>query len=55
MATFFPEVAERIQADIEQRLEEGGYGDIQGGQQLADTSDGSTAGPERRSQTSGCT
>lgn len=36
-AYIFPEVAERIQSDIEKRLEEGGYGDIQGGQQLADT------------------
>ncbi|HZG38879.1 MAG TPA: peptidase, partial [Nodosilinea sp.] len=33
----FPEVAEKIQADIVQRLEAGGYGDIAGGQQLADT------------------
>jgi hypothetical protein len=36
-AYIFPEVAERIQADIEKRLDDGGYGDIQGGQQLADT------------------
>ncbi|MBW4484130.1 MAG: S41 family peptidase [Tildeniella torsiva UHER 1998/13D] len=36
-AYVFPEVAEKIQADLEQRLESGGYGDIQGGQQLADT------------------
>ena len=36
-AYVFPEVAEKIQADIEQRLEARGYGDIQGGQQLADT------------------
>jgi hypothetical protein len=36
-AYVFPEVAEKLQADIEQRLEAGGYGDIRGGQQLADT------------------
>lgn len=36
-AYVFPEVAEKIQDDIEQRLESGGYGDIGGGQQLADT------------------
>ncbi|TVQ07478.1 MAG: peptidase [Leptolyngbya sp. DLM2.Bin27] len=36
-AYVFPAVAEKIQADIEQRLEAGGYGDITGGQQLADT------------------
>jgi hypothetical protein len=36
-AYIFPEVAEGIQADLEKRLEEGGYGDINGGQQLADT------------------
>jgi retinol-binding protein 3 len=36
-AYVFPEVAEKIQLDIEQRLESGGYGEIQGGQQLADT------------------
>lgn len=36
-AYIFPEVAETIQADIEQRLEQGGYADIKGGQQLADT------------------
>lgn len=36
-AYVFPEVAEKIQADIEQRLEAGGYGEIAGGQQLADT------------------
>jgi C-terminal processing protease CtpA/Prc len=36
-AYIFPEVAERIQADIQRRLDEGGYGDVQGGQQLADT------------------
>lgn len=36
-AYVFPAVAEKIQADIEQRLEAGGYGDIKGGQQLADT------------------
>ena len=35
-AYVFPEVAEKIQADIVQRLESGGYGDIAGGQQLAD-------------------
>ncbi|MEY3297595.1 MAG: hypothetical protein RLZZ597_855 [Cyanobacteriota bacterium] len=33
----FPEVAEKIQADLEQRLGRGGYRDINGGQQLADT------------------
>jgi len=33
----FPEVAETIQADIQQRLDAGGYGEIKGGQQLADT------------------
>jgi hypothetical protein len=36
-AYIFPEVAERIQADIERRMEAGGYSDVQGGQQLADT------------------
>ncbi|WOD38061.1 S41 family peptidase [Nodosilinea sp. E11] len=36
-AYVFPEVAEKIQADIEQRRETGGYGEITGGQQLADT------------------
>ncbi|MGB3309355.1 MAG: S41 family peptidase [Nodosilinea sp.] len=36
-AYVFPEVTEKIQDDIEQRLESGGYGDITGGQQLADT------------------
>ncbi len=33
----FPEVAERIQSDIKRRLAEGGYADLSGGQQLADT------------------
>jgi hypothetical protein len=33
----FPEVAERIQADMQRRLAEGGYADLRGGQQLADT------------------
>jgi retinol-binding protein 3 len=33
----FPEVAEKIQADLDRRLDGGGYGDINGGQQLADT------------------
>ncbi|MFH7242952.1 MAG: S41 family peptidase [Spirulina sp.] len=33
----FPAVAEKIQADLEQRLDSGGYRDINGGQQLADT------------------
>ncbi|NJL46550.1 MAG: S41 family peptidase [Leptolyngbyaceae cyanobacterium SM2_5_2] len=33
----FPEVAEKIQADLEQRLDTNGYSDINGGQQLADT------------------
>ncbi len=32
----FPEVAETIQADIQRRLDQGGYADITGGQQLAD-------------------
>ncbi|MBD1873922.1 S41 family peptidase [Nodosilinea sp. FACHB-131] len=36
-AYVFPEVAEKIQNDLEQRLEAGGYGDLTGGQQLADT------------------
>lgn len=36
-AYVFPEVAEKIQGDIQQRLDAGGYGDIRGGQQLADT------------------
>ncbi|MGG6239614.1 S41 family peptidase [Nodosilinea sp. AN01ver1] len=36
-AYVFPEVAEKIQHDIEQRLEAGGYGDVTGAQQLADT------------------
>ncbi|MBE9139663.1 S41 family peptidase [Nodosilinea sp. LEGE 07088] len=36
-AYVFPAVAEKIQHDIEQRLEAGGYSDITGGQQLADT------------------
>ncbi len=36
-AYVFPEVAEKIQIDIEQRLEREGYGDMRGGQQLADT------------------
>ncbi|MFQ4137513.1 S41 family peptidase [Nodosilinea sp. PGN35] len=36
-AYVFPEVAEKIQADLEQRLESGGYGNITGAQQLADT------------------
>ncbi|NJL45663.1 MAG: peptidase, partial [Leptolyngbyaceae cyanobacterium SM2_3_12] len=36
-AYVFPEIAEKIQDDIDQRLEAGGYGDIKGGQQLADT------------------
>ncbi len=33
----FPEVAEKIQSDLEQRWSAGGYGDMTGGQQLADT------------------
>jgi hypothetical protein len=33
----FPEIAEKIQADLDQRLDNGGYGNITGGQQLADT------------------
>jgi hypothetical protein len=36
-AYVFPSVAAKIRADIAQRLEAGGYGDIKGGQQLADT------------------
>jgi retinol-binding protein 3 len=36
-AYVFPAVAEKIQLDMEQRLETGGYGDLRGGQQLADT------------------
>ncbi|MGF1569043.1 MAG: S41 family peptidase [Nodosilinea sp.] len=36
-AYVFPEVAEKIQDDLEQRLDAGGYGDINGGQQLAAT------------------
>ncbi len=36
-AYVFPEVAEKIQGDIEQRWSSGGYRDIRGGQQLADT------------------
>ncbi|WP_035985844.1 S41 family peptidase [Leptolyngbya sp. KIOST-1] len=36
-AYVFPAVAEKIQADIEQRLETGGYAEIAGAQQLADT------------------
>ncbi|PZU97276.1 MAG: peptidase, partial [Leptolyngbya sp.] len=36
-AYVFPEVAEKIQGDLEQRRSSGGYGDIGGGQQLADT------------------
>lgn len=33
----FPELAEKIQADLEQRLDAEGYQEIKGGQQLADT------------------
>ncbi|MBD2257576.1 S41 family peptidase [Pseudanabaena sp. FACHB-2040] len=33
----FPEVAEQIRQDIQQRLANGGYGDVTGGMQLADT------------------
>jgi retinol-binding protein 3 len=33
----FPEVAEKIQADLEKRLDADGYGEVKGGQQLADT------------------
>lgn len=33
----FPEVAEQIRQDIRQRLADGGYGEIKGGLQLADT------------------
>jgi retinol-binding protein 3 len=33
----FPEVAEKIQDDLEQRLDADGYGEVKGGQQLADT------------------
>ncbi|MFM7470295.1 MAG: peptidase, partial [Nodosilinea sp.] len=33
----FPEVAQRIQADIQTRRAGGGYAEIRGGQQLADT------------------
>lgn len=36
-AYVFPQVAEKIQDDIAQRLELGGYSDLTGGQQLADT------------------
>lgn len=36
-AYVFPEVAEKIQDDIGQRLAAGGYGEITGAQQLADT------------------